>query len=137
MKLRQAGFALIEMLIVLTLMGILTAIAVPQYNAYRQRSNRADAKVALLEGAQRMERYFTRNSTYVGADNATTGAKLPVKSGSGLYNLSFDGDVEAGAFVLQAVPTAAQLADSCGTLKIDQAGRKWAENKGSVVGNCW
>lgn len=87
MRLRQGGFTLVEMLIVLALMGILTAIAVPQYNAYRIRSNRADAKVALVEGAQRMERYFTRSSSFIGADSAATGAKVPTKSGSGLYSV--------------------------------------------------
>mgnify|MGYP004703498471 CR=1 FL=1 len=137
MRLRQAGFTLVEMLIVLALMGILTAIAVPQYNAYRQRSNRADAKVALAEGAQRLERFFTRNSSYLGADNTDTGAKVPVKSGSGLYSISFDSAPTAGTYVLQAVPTGNQTADSCGTLKIDQTGRKWAEKGGSAVAGCW
>lgn len=134
---RQAGFSLIEMLIVLAIMGILTAIAVPQYNAYRLRSNRADAKVALVEGAQRMERYFTRTSTYVGADDATTGAMVSAKSGSGLYAVGFEGALSAGGFVLQAVPAGGQTADDCGTLKIDQTGRKWAEKGGAAVAGCW
>lgn len=137
MRLRQTGFTLIEMLIVMAIMGILTAIAVPQYNAYRQRSNRADAKAALVEGAQRMERYFTRSSTYIGADAADTGAKVSAKSGSGLYNLSFDGALTAAGFVLQAAPTGIQTSDNCGTLKIDQTGRKWAEKGGATVPNCW
>lgn len=137
MRARQAGFSLIEILIVLALMGILTAIAVPQYNAYRLRANRADAKVALVEGAQRMERFFTRASTYLGADDAVTGAKLPDKSGSGLYTIGFEGVLTAGGFVLQAVPTGAQAADDCGTLKIDQTGRKWAEKGGTAVAGCW
>lgn len=137
MKRSQAGFSLIEMLIVVALMGILTAIAVPQYSAYRQRSHRAEAKVALVEGAQRMERYFIRSSSYVGADNATTGAKLPAKSESGLYNVNFVGAPTAGSFVLQAVPNGSQAADPCGTLKIDQTGRKWAEKGGTTVANCW
>ena len=137
MRLRQGGFTLVEMLIVLALMGILTAIAVPQYNAYRIRSNRADAKVALVEGAQRMERYFTRSSSFIGADSAATGAKVPTKSGSGLYSVGFDGMLTSGTFVLQAVPTGSQTADNCGTLKIDQTGRKWAEKGGAEVAGCW
>jgi len=58
------GFTLIELMIVLVIVAILTAIALPSYTAYVQRANRAHAKAALLRDAQWMERAATAQGVY-------------------------------------------------------------------------
>ncbi|NOY12218.1 MAG: prepilin-type N-terminal cleavage/methylation domain-containing protein, partial [Deltaproteobacteria bacterium] len=61
MQKTQTGFSLIELLVVIAIIGTLAGIAIPMYSNYRENAYRAAAKTALVEGAQNMERYFTRN----------------------------------------------------------------------------
>jgi type IV pilus assembly protein PilE len=58
------GFTLIELMIVVVVIGILSAIAVPGYNYYIMRSKRAAARTAIQNTAQAEERYFTQNNGY-------------------------------------------------------------------------
>ncbi len=66
------GFTLIEMMIVVGLIGIISAIAIPSYMSYVQKGKRADAKVELMRLAQMQESYFVQNLSY--AKDLTTGA---------------------------------------------------------------
>ncbi|MDH5343365.1 MAG: prepilin-type N-terminal cleavage/methylation domain-containing protein, partial [Betaproteobacteria bacterium] len=74
---RENGFTLIELLIVIAIIGVIAAIAVPQYSDYLTRSKLAEATGTLSEHRVRMEQYFQDNRTYVGACTAGTVAPLP------------------------------------------------------------
>ncbi len=131
---REAGFTLIELMIVVAIVGILVVVAYPSYADYVRRSARAEAKGILLENAQFMERWYTTNGTYVGAT-------LPVvqspRTGVARYTLSFAAGPAAATYTLQAVPVtgSAQAGDSCGTLTLNQAGAKDVSK--STVAACW
>ena len=73
---RNKGFTLIEVMIVVVIIGILAAIAIPNYSDYVTRSKTTEAISGLSDMRVRMEQYFQDNRTYAGACTAGTVAAL-------------------------------------------------------------
>ncbi len=66
MRLRsESGFTLIELLVVVAIIGILAAIAIPQFAAYRKRGYEAAVRTDLRNAATAEEAYFAANQTYL------------------------------------------------------------------------
>ena len=65
-KRNEKGFTLIELMIVIAIIGILAAIAIPQFSAYRQRSYNSGAQADLRNAATAQEAYFVDYSSYSG-----------------------------------------------------------------------
>lgn len=97
----QAGFTLIEVMVVVAIVGILTAIALPSYRDYILRGQLVDATNLLSANRANMERFFQDNRTYVGATCAATQGyftlSCPNPSSSG-YVLIAQGTGPAAAF---------------------------------------
>jgi len=132
------GFTLMELMAVVAIVAILVGIAVPTYQDSVRKSRRGQAKSDLAEAAQAMERYYTINNTYVGANLNTIYNNPPQspKTGTAHYTISFDGAVTANSFVLQAVPstTTGQNKDKCGTMNLSNTGVK---GPASLPAECW
>jgi type IV pilus assembly protein PilE len=64
MKNKSLGFTLIEMMIAVAILGILAAIAYPQYVEYVAKGRRAECRSALLLAAQKMEKFYSNNNLY-------------------------------------------------------------------------
>lgn len=124
---QHAGFTLIEIMVVVAIIGTLTAIAIPNYSEYVLRSQRANARTALLQTAQWLERAATAQGTYPICNTTTTPAALAacqVPAGvraveGGRYRL--DVNSQTATYVLTATPLAGQLADRCATFTLNQA----------------
>ncbi len=132
---KQQGFTLIELMIVLVIITLLAAIAYPSYTSYVTRSKRAQAQAALLDMAARMERFYNANNTYSTATLASIGA--PATTENGDYNLNIQA-ATGTAFNIQAVPQGAQATDdtACATLTYNQLGAKGITGTGTVA-DCW
>lgn len=118
------GFNLMELMIAVTIIGIIAAIAYPSYTEHVQRTRRSDAHVALLNLAARMEHFYTENNTYVGANNpADVGAGN--NSTEGFYQLTI-GNQTATSYTLTATPVAGgpQASDTCGALTLTNTNLK-------------
>ena len=122
------GFTLIELMVVVAVVAILVAIAVPSYSEAVRKGKRGQAKSDLVEAAQIAERYRTINNTYTGLSVGTAGTDeifdQSPKTGTADYNIATSGTPDATTFKLTATPTGGQANDRCGVLSIDQAGVK-------------
>lgn len=126
------GFTLIELMITVAVVAILAAVAIPSYTEHVRKSRRAQAKADLVELAQQLERFHTVQNTYSGMTLPFTQSP---RDGKSYYTLSLSGAATSSAFTLQAVPGTGQDKDKCGTLTLDQAGRKTPT--AAKVAGCW
>lgn len=129
---KQKGFTLVELIVVLAVLGVLAAIAIPMYSNYRTKAYRTAAKASLVESAQSMERYFTRNNTYVGSTIGSIpgGDQVEEWTEGQKYRLTIQA-FTATVFTLRATPQFTE--NKCGFLEIEETGAKSSE----VAGNCW
>ena len=73
----QRGFTIIELLIVIAILGLLTAIALPAYDGYTQRAKLTEAFTALSDFRVRMEQFYQDNRRYDGAGLNGCGVAAP------------------------------------------------------------
>jgi type IV pilus assembly protein PilE len=122
---REAGFTIIEVMIVVVIIAVLGAVALPAYNDYILRSRLAEAYANLGDMATKLEQYYQDNRTYNGVPPPCTGggtvANLPTAANSRYFTISCPTLTNTG-FTVQAAGSAANVAGF--TFTIDQTGLK-------------
>jgi type IV pilus assembly protein PilE len=132
---RQRGMTLIELLIALVIVGILTAVAMPLYSRYQERTFATQVMADLGVCVQALERRYTLEYDYLGAGpgGADTGAPtvcpaVSPPSGTALFNITITA-ADANSFTLRATPINPGQASQVGVIEIDATGvRRWDKN---------
>jgi type IV pilus assembly protein PilE len=142
---RPGGFTLVEIMVVVAIVSIIAAVAVPSYLDSVRRSDRAAARSALMTAAQWMERQYTANNTYC-APSSCSANPLPTAlsqsppSGTAVYAITA-ATAASNTFVLSATPVSngRMRSDPCGTLTLDSVGTRGQSGIPGAAGidRCW
>ncbi len=130
----NAGFTLVEVMIVVAIVGILATVAYPSYVEHVTRSNRAEALRELARVANLQEQYFVDTRNYTGDLSnlgVSTGLKYTTESGNYIIEVK-DFKQTDGTFQLQATAQGVQHTNdtSCQEILITDTGAK-------TPNDCW
>lgn len=135
MRTESRGFTLIELMVVVMIVGIVTAFALPAYTDKVQKSRRASAKATMMQVSQQLERFYTQNSTYTTSLAALgwSGTYVPSEGGGHQITIAPGANGIASGYVIAAAPTAGD--PDCGTLSMTNTNARSASGANPSI--CW
>ena len=140
---KQRGFTLVELMVVVAIIAVLAAIAYPSYQEYILKTGRADGKAKLTEVMSAQERFYSQNQSYtvdLASGNGLNYGLDPVPSSERRYNISAaacPGAAIGNCVELTATRIGAQLGDNtCGNLTLDSRGTR-NRTGAEALQTCW
>lgn len=134
------GFSLIELMIVVAVIGIVGAIAMPSYDNYMLKSRRAEAKAGLAEVADRQERYYLQASEYTD-DFGANFLNISNETEEGYYIITVALSSSNQSYTLTATAQGSQVNDTttgagdCTVMTLNSVGLKTAPNAEDPLGD--
>lgn len=128
------GFTLIEIMITVTIIGILAAVALPAYQNYVLRAGRTEGQAALMDISARLEQFYLGNKTYT--EDIAGDLNTNTTTESNRYDIGVAGCPIATCYLITATAVNAQAADAtCTTLTLSSSDVKGAT--GTDPDACW
>ena len=132
---KQFGFTLIELMIVVAIVGILTAVVYPSYTNFVFRSNRAEAQTELMRLSNLQEQRFVDWRAYTQDMTQIGGNGDPHITESGNYSIDAVVSADGDTFTLMATAQGAQLNDlACPTFTLTETG---LQGPAATAAACW
>lgn len=130
------GFSLIELMIVVAVIAVLTAIATNSYIKYAQQSRRSDAYAALSQDQGILERCYALTFNYSNVPAATNGCpNLPGTSPSGYYTVTLASTSSTYTITASPVTGGPQASDTtCASFTVSNTGTK---TPSPTTSTCW
>lgn len=139
------GFTLIEVMIVVAIVGLLAAIALPSYREQIAKSRRAEARTQLASAQMWMERFYAEHFSYLTATNGTAmSAAFATQpfvvsprqgDGTAMYNINVQSTVSSFTLTASPITTSSMAGDFCGTYTYTFTGRR--SSSGSDQRRCF
>ena len=138
---RQRGVTLLELMAVVTILAILASVAVPTYRRYLIRTQRSEAKIALLQLQTAQEKFYMQNNSFTDnvSDASPDGLGLPATTETGKYTVEVVLADDGQTYEATAAPRTGggQTDDEeCASFTINQRGTKSVSGT-SDVQRCW
>ncbi|WP_353156901.1 type IV pilin protein [Herminiimonas fonticola] len=141
------GFTMIELMVVLIIVAILAAIAIPSYQESVLKTRRTEGRAALMKAMQQQERYYSLHTTYLAFSSSSTDAEAKkfswfsgANAKTSFYEISAqacNGKTIRDCVLLIAQPGTVMVNSAyrdplCGTMSLNSRGEKSA-----AADRCW